>query len=159
MSHTLEFETTITNVDALVRALKRMDVSENLIEVHETAQRLRTFHENENKRAHVIVRRFLQKGNNWKGKHSDIGWEFNKEGVLIGHIDEFEYDDNPCYDHEWQTKLYTYCEVEAAKIAFEKQGMPYVEKTDKQGRIELRAKFAKAQENKNRAKTYTKVQA
>jgi hypothetical protein len=157
MSHTLEFETTITNQDALVSALKRMGIPENLIEVHETAQRLKAYHEEEVKYAHVIVRRDLNEFS--LGTHSDYGWERNADGVFVGHIDGFNYKVGPQLTSEWQQKLYTYCNVETMKMEFGKQHMECVETVDKQGRIQLRAKFAKAQENKNRTKTYTTVKA
>jgi hypothetical protein len=154
MSHTLEFETTITNQDALVRALKRMGVPENCIEIHETATRLNTYHTEEHKFAHVIVRRRV-----FNNRHSsDIGWEL-VDGVFKAHVDDFEYGGSSIhFNKEWQQKLYTYCNVETMKAEFGKQHMECTETVDKQGRIQLRAKFAKAQENKNRAKTYTKVQ-
>lgn len=157
MSHTLEFETTITNQDALVSALKRMGIPENLIEVHETAQRLKAYHEEEVKYAHVIVRRDLNEF--CHGTYSDYGWERNEEGVFVGHLDEFDYHVGPRLTREWQQKLYTYCNVETMKAEFDKQHMECTETVDNQGRIQLRAKFAKAQENKNRAKTYTSVKA
>ena len=155
MSHTLEFETTITNQEALIRALKRMGVPENLIEVHETAACLRTYHTEEYKKAHVIVRRSLENGCHWMGRHSDIGWERNEDGVFVGHLDEFNYEVLFHADKEWQQRLYTYCNVETLKIEYERQGMEYTETLDAQKRIVLRAKF-KAPVTVNRIKTHTK---
>ena len=142
MSHTLDFETVVTDPQALVRALKRMGVPEQDIEIHEIAVRLNTYHEEEHKIAHVIVRRNL--GCDYSHRNSDVGWEHNDEGVYVGHIDEFDYQNRTCFDKDWQQKLYTYYNVEATKIAFENKGMDYVETKDKAGRIQLRAKFAKA---------------
>lgn len=153
MSHTLEFETTITNQEALIRALKRMGVPEHLIEVHETAQRLKTYHSEEYKKAHVIVRRDIDRF--LSGAHSDIGWERNEDGVFVGHIDEYDYRIGMVCDKEWQQKLYTYCNVETLKMEYERQGMEYTESLDAQKRIVLRAKF-KAPVTVNRIKTHTK---
>jgi hypothetical protein len=153
MSHTLDFETVISDQDALIRALVRMGIERDKIEVHETPVCLRTYH-NENKVAHIVVRRNLV--DNFNGRASDLGFERNDEGLFVGHIDDFQYPGVTCYNEEWQQHLYTYCEVETAKISFEKKGMEYTETKDQQGRIQLRAKFKViAPENKSRIKIHT----
>ena len=153
MSHTLDFETVVQDAEALKRALLRMEVPESLIEIHDSPVRLNTYHKEENKIAHVVVRRKLN-----EHYSSDIGWERNDEGLFVGHIDEYHYCGEPTppwYDAAWQKKLYTYYNVEATKIAFERQGMEYTESQDKQGRIQLRAKFKAAPVKANKIKIHT----
>lgn len=154
MSHTLDFETVISDQDALIRALVRMGIERDKIEVHEKPALMNTYH-GEDKMAHVIVRRNLNSFS--EGRNSDLGFERNDEDLFVGHIDDYDYNNGiQCYDKEWQQKLYTYCEVETAKISFEKKGMEYTETKDQQGRIQLRAKFKViAPENKSRIKIHT----
>jgi len=154
MSHNLTFESTCDNEVALKRALIRSGVPENLIEVHETPVRLNTYHEEERKYAHVVVRRKVFS----KMYNSDIGWERNSEGMFVGHIDEHNYGDAPVYNAEWLTRLYTYYNIEVNKMSYEKRNIPYEEKIGADGRVEIRAypdrvKKTAAQQVKARAKT------
>ena len=114
---------------------------------------MHTYHEEECKFAHVVVRRRID--DFCRGKSSDAGWEHNEEGVYIGHIDEFNYRVGDTFNSTWQQKLYTYYNVEATKIAFEKEGMEYTETTLKDGRIQLRAKFKTAPVSENKIKVHT----
>lgn len=137
MSHTLSMEAKVSNKEALITALKRMGVPENLIEVHETPVRLRTYHPEENKHAHIIVRRNLAE--RFSGRTSDIGWEQTDEGLFVAHIDEYDYTGTPCYNRNWQNRLYTYCLVETAKKECELKGYTPVESLDSTGRIVVSA--------------------
>jgi hypothetical protein len=136
MSHTHDFEATIANEDALVTALKRMGVPEECIEVHKTPVRLRTYHSNENKVAHVVVRRNLR--GNFRDYTSDIGWERKDDGTYVAHIDSYDYGNGIfAADDVWQQKLYTYCLVETSKIEMVNNGYEPVESLDDKGRIVL----------------------
>jgi hypothetical protein len=135
MSHFNDFETTITDPDALVRALARMGIQEKDIEKHSTAVRLNGYHAEEKNNAHVVVRRKV-----FGTANSDIGWEL-KDGKYVAHIDEFDYGNGSPFNKIWQTKLYTYYNVEKSKIEFEQRGIEYTESKDDKGRIQLRAKF------------------
>jgi hypothetical protein len=149
MSHTNDFTTVISDQEALVRALVCMDIPREQIEVHETPVRLKTYHEEEVKHAHVVVRRRL-----WVGKHSDVGWERNDEGLFVGHVDDYNYTGSPCYDTDWQRKLYTHCNYQTLKLEYERRGMEITETKAKDGRLQLRAKFKKVavKESSNRTR-------
>ena len=140
MSHTNDFTTVISDQEALVRALVCMGIPREQIEIHETPVRLKTFHEEEVKHAHVVVRRRL-----WEGVHSDAGWERNDEGLFVGHIDDYAYGVNASglyFSQEWQRKLYTHCNYQTLKLEYERRGMEVTE-TKENGRLQLRAKFKK----------------
>jgi hypothetical protein len=148
MSHTLDFTTNVMDQDCLVLALKRMGVPESSIQVHEKATLMATFHPEERKHAHVIVKRKVFKGR----FNSDIGWEKNDEGLFVGHIDEFAYNGSPHYGKEWQAKLYTYYNVEVTKKAFTQQGMEIIETKNEKNQIVIRAKYKAAPVQANKIK-------
>ena len=151
MSHTLTFESVVMDQRALVRALVRIGVSESCIEVHEEPVPMRNYHENEETKANVIVRRKVFAGS----RNSDIGWERTDEGTFVAHIDSYNYGDATHFSEAWQQRLYTYYNVEATKIAFEKEGLEYTETTDTDGRIQLRAKFKAAPVKTNKIKVHS----
>jgi hypothetical protein len=69
---------------------------------------------------------------------NDIGWVRNKDGKFEAIISEF---DKSYYNTEWNSKLYTYYNVEKSKMEMDARGIKYTEKIDDKGRIQLRAKF------------------
>ena len=140
MSHYNDFETQITNKDALIRALCRCDtlLGRNWvttdIEVHDQAQHLYGYKGDVRPEvAHVIIR---------KGKihvaANDIGFVKAENGKYRAIISEY---DQKYHNPLWQSKLYTYYNIECSKIALEKKGMTYTEVIDDKGRIQLRSKF------------------
>jgi hypothetical protein len=153
MSHTNDFETVISCEEALIRALVRMGIPREEIEVHETPVCLRTYYDGDPiKRAHIVVRRDLE--NFCSGRYSDVGWEKNDEGLYVGHIDEHDYSGCSHYDKNWQERLYTYCNVETLKLEYERKGMEYKEVKTQDGRLQLRAKFKTAPVKTDRIKTH-----
>ena len=139
MSHLDEFKTSFKDKEAFIRGLVRtMNLACNQIEVYEKAQPIVGYHKMEDRKfGHVIVRR----------EHtripSDIGWEM-KDGVLVSHLDAFQYHNSPCYDQKFILKLTENYNFELSKMAFESKGIKCTECRDAKGRLQLRAKFAKA---------------
>ena len=139
MSHYIDVKTQIKDTEALVRALKRVGMTN--IEVHETAQNLYGYQNDlRNQKAHVIIRKkYVGHASN------DIGFEKKKDGFFVAHISEFdqgtgEYKNrNSKYGVAWQKKLYTYYGVEVCKKEYDKKGWDYVEEVDEKDRIRLRA--------------------
>jgi hypothetical protein len=144
MSHTNDFTTVIGDQEALIRALVCMGIPREQIEVHETPVRLRTYHEEEVKYAHIVVRKPLERDVNWINRHSDAGWERTDEGLFVGHVDSYNYGSHvPHFSEEWQQKLYTHCNYQTLKLEYERRGMEVTETKEKDGRLQLRAKFKK----------------
>lgn len=148
MSHLNAFETEMTNQEALIRALIRMGINRNAIEVHTRAQPIVGYHGTEDaKVGHIIVRARAAR------IPSDIGWE--KQGAsYVSHVDEFDYTGtgwvdggagpgSPIYNKAWQTNLLNFYNMEQAKMGLEARGIAYTEDRDEQNRLRLRAKFSK----------------
>ena len=141
MSHYLAMETQITDQEALVRALCRStcratskEFTRNQLEVNDTARNLYGY-ENDRRAetAHVIIRR-----NHVGGSANDIGFAQGKDGTYSAIISEY---DSRYYTKEWLTRLYTFYNVEKAKMEMDARGVQYTEAKDTKGRIQLRAKF------------------
>jgi len=121
MSHLNDFETVVSDQEALIRALGRVGITRSQIEVHNEAQNMQAYHkEDRTKKSHIIVRK------NVTGSMSDIGWE-NVDGKYIAHIDDYNYGQRIKVDQNWQNKLYTYYNVEKSKMSLEKRGIEYTE--------------------------------
>ena len=153
MSHYNGFETTITNQEALVRALCRCNSREgqiftqSMIETHDKATHLYGYHGDQRvQTANVIIRR-VHVGS----ASNDLGFVKNKDGKFQAIISEY---DSGYYDQHWLTKLYTYYNVETSKMEYESRGIEYTESKDDAGRIQLRAKF-QAPANQSRIKTHS----
>jgi len=131
MSHYVDIITEIKDMDALVRALMRMDLKRNQIEVHDVAQNLIGYQGDKRKqKAHVIIRkRYVGSAAN------DIGFEKMPDGRFKSHISEY---DSGKYNTTWQKKLYTYYGVEVAKAEAETLGYQVLEDTDEKERPRLR---------------------
>lgn len=141
MSHYLKFETQITDQEALVKALCRCQSRMNKkeftkaqIESLEKPEHLEGFHgDTRPEVAHVILRR------RYVGDSSnDIGFVRNKDGKYEAIISEF---DKSFYNADWNSKLYTYYNVEKSKMELDSRGVKYTEQIDDKGRIQLRARF------------------
>lgn len=151
MSHLDEFETEFTNKDMLIKALTRVGFTRDQIEVHDRAQVIVGYHGTEDgKVGHVIIRK------KYSGIPSDIGWEF-KNGKCISHVDDFDYrswasngksNGKALYDKAWTVGLLNYYNLETSKAAFESRGIQCIECKDSKGRLQLKAKFSKASDNK-----------
>lgn len=140
MSHYNDFETTITDEKALVRALCRCNtrdsikVTVDLLEVHKDPQNLYGYHNDvRDQKAHVIMRRQIV-----GSAANDIGFVKNADGKYNAIISDF---DRTFYNQDWLNKLYTYYNVEKSKIELETRGIKYHESLDSKGRIQLCAKF------------------
>lgn len=153
MSHYNGFETTITDQEALVRALCRCSKRESgkvfdksMVEVHKDAVHLYGYHgDRREQTAHVIIRR-----NHVGSAANDIGF-VKEDGKFQAIISDY---DSGYYDQGWLTKLFTYYNVECSKMAYEAKGIEYTEDRDEAGRIRLRAKF-NAPLNQSRIKTHS----
>ena len=139
MSHYNDFETEITDQEALVRALCRCttqmgQLDRNKIESHKEAKNLYGYHgDMREQKAHVIIRRKYV-----SGAANDIGFVKDENGKFKAIISDY---DSNAQNHTWLTKLYTYYNVERSKMEFEARGIEYTESKDDKGRIQLRAKF------------------
>ena len=138
MSHSLNFETQINDVEALVRALLRVErpkgtkcFTRNQIEIHEKASMMKTYQGINLREANVIIRQ------RDIGLSNDIGFVKESTGFYTGVIDSYQG-----YDEPWLTRLYTYYNVEKSKIELEKKGIKYTEDKDEKGRIRIKARFA-----------------
>jgi hypothetical protein len=146
MSHLNAFTTEMSDKDALLKALTRMGIPRNCIEVHDRAQPIVGYHgTSDHKVGHIIVRR----------QHaripSDIGWE--KVGdKYLAHVDDFDYTHtswrnqgagpgSPIYNQAWNTELLNYYITEKKKAEMEAKGLTVIEERDELNRIRLRAKF------------------
>jgi hypothetical protein len=69
---------------------------------------------------------------------NDIGFVKTADGTYTAIISEY---DSSFYSQGWLKKLYTYYNVEKAKMDSEAQGHKVVETVDKQGRIQLEVFF------------------
>jgi hypothetical protein len=138
MSHVSKLKTSITNPQALVRALVRIGIPMSRIEIHEQAQQCCGFHKEEKFMANVIVRKStkLARGG------CDIGWEKTEDGTYTAHVDDYNYGGGQQhYSSAWQTQVATYSNVETAKIEMEKRDIEYEEVRDDKNRIQIVARF------------------
>lgn len=135
MSHLAKLKTSVTDAQALVRALGRMGIDKSRIEVHDKAIQAKGYHQEETFNANVIVRKNGSFG-------SDIGWEKDgRSGVFAAHLDEYNYSSGQHYSKEWQNRLYTFYNVEKAKMELEAKGIEHEELVDDVGRVQVRARF------------------
>lgn len=148
MSHFNNFETEITDKEALLRALCRCDsrngyaFQRNQIEDHNEATNLYGYQsDRRDQKAHVIIRR------QHVGKCSnDLGFVKGENGNYNAVISDY---DSGFYNKRWLGKLTTYYNVEKSKMELDAKGIAYTETIDTKGRIQLRAKF-KADMNASR---------
>lgn len=150
MSHYNDFETEITDQNALVRALCRMNnahnqtIQQNWIELHDKATHLYGYKgDRRQQTAHVVIRK-----NNVGNAANDLGFVRNEDGRYGAIISDY---DRNHFNNQWCNKLYTYYNIEKSKIELENKGIEYTECKDDVGRIQLRAKF-KTSEKQSRIK-------
>ena len=128
MSHFVELETSMTDEEALVKALLRMGFSENQIERHAQATSLRDyFGKVSPQQANVVIRK------NFSGI-SDLGWEKTKEGTFKSHLDLYKGK----YDKPWQDKLQVNYNVEKTIKTLTKKRLRYTEDVDAEKRPRIR---------------------
>jgi hypothetical protein len=145
MSHLDEFQTEMTDQEALIKALCRMGFTRDQIEVHERAQTIIGYHGTEDRKVgHIIIRQAYSR------IPSDIGWE-KKNGNFVGHVDAFDYRgpgwrdrckggiNNVIYDKTWNVQLLNNYNFEKSKMALEARGIKCTECKDSRGRLQLRA--------------------
>jgi hypothetical protein len=147
MSHLDEFETTMTDKEALLRALVRMGFTREHIEVNAKGRLINGYHATEdNKMGHIIINKQHSK------IPSEIGWE-EKDGCYVSHVDAYNYSNFndyrgcPVYDHAWQMKLLEYYNLEKDKMTLSARGITCTETRDSKGRLQLIAKMGKAKTN------------
>jgi hypothetical protein len=147
MSHFNNFETIITDKEALIRALCRCDnrngniFRKNQIEDHNEATHLYGYQDDQRaQKANIIIRR-----HNVGGAANDLGF-IEANGTYKAIISDY---DSGFYNKQWLGKLTTYYNVEKSKMELDAKGIAYTEVKDAQGRIQLRAKF-KADMNASR---------
>jgi hypothetical protein len=141
MSHFNKIATQMTDLKALVRALKRMGYTDSQIESYEEAHALYGYQGDvRSQKANVIIRRKYI-----SGSANDVGWEKQKDGKIVSHISDYDAgignykSSSATHGATWQTKLETYYNVEKAKMAFDFKHIKYTETVDKDQRIVLRA--------------------
>lgn len=131
MSHYVELGTTMTDEEALVKALGRMGFSNNQIERHTQATSLRDYFGNISpQKANVIVRKR-------DAGIADLGWEKTKEGTYKSHLDLY----TGKYDKPWQDKLQVSYNVEKSKMECTKKKLKYTEDVDTENRPRLRIRM------------------
>ena len=139
MSHFNDFETSMTDKEALLRALVRCDfragiLNKNNIECHDNPASLYGYQNDRRQQtAHVIIRR-----NHVGGSSNDLGFVQEASGNYKAIISDF---DSSYYNPQWLGKLTTYYNIEKSKMELDAQNIPYTEVKDALGRIQLRAKF------------------
>jgi hypothetical protein len=129
MSHYANLATNIVDQEALIRALCHMRnrnervFTRNQIEVHEKAQHLYGYQNDERSQtANVIIRRA-----NVGGNANDVGFVKGKDGRFSAIISEY---DSGHYTAQWLSQLTTWYGVEKSKIELDAKGIKYVESTD-----------------------------
>ena len=139
MSHYLDVKTQITDVEALVAALCRVEtkIGRNWtvkdIEVHEVADNLVGYHgDRRAQKANLIIRR-----HNVQGAANDIGFVKQADGTYSAIVSE--YDSGNGYGKTWQQRLMTFYAVEKAKRTYQAKKIKYVERTNEKGLLELKA--------------------
>lgn len=142
MSHYLAMETQITDQEALVRALCRSisratskEFTRGQIEVCEPARHLYGYKGDQREQtANVILRR-----QHVGGSSNDVGFVKGPNGTYSAIVSDFDRENG--YGQPWLTRLYTFYNVEKAKMEMDSRGVQYTETKDDRGRIQLRAKF------------------
>ena len=130
MSHYLDMKTTITDAEALARALTRMGISRDAIELHDKATTLNGW-QGETRKANVIVRKqWLQSHQGqtqWSGGtvYADMGFVQEEDGSYKALVDDHNF--NPT----WVQKMSTYYNIEKSKIELEAKKIKYTESTEK----------------------------
>ena len=132
MSHYNDFKTQITDEEALLRALCRVDfhngtITRKAIEVHKTPQRLQGYDQS-NRTAHVIIRQ-------------DFNCSYNDMGFLKDANNNYKAQISDRYDQKWLGRLTMFYNIEKSKMEFNAKGIECIEAKDAKGRIQLRAKF------------------
>lgn len=130
MSNYVDTGTTMTDEEALVKALCRMGFSNNQIERHAQATTLKDYFGNVSpQKANVIIRK-RDTG------IADLGWEKTKEGTFKSHLDLY----TGKYDKPWQDKLQVHYNVEKTKMECTQKKLRYTEEvtTDNRPRIRIR---------------------
>ena len=149
MSHYVNFKTQITDVTALVRALKRCHTkigrkwTENDIEVYGTAANLYGYTgDKRNDKANVIIRR-----KNVQASANDIGFVREKDGTYSAIISDFDqgtgeyaHGSHGFYGKDWQEELIQFYNLEKAKMLCDENDLEYEESVE-QGDPVLLAKF------------------
>lgn len=134
MSHYNGFNTQITDLEALVRALCKEKIrghviTRDMIEVHDKPAKLNGYYGTDNRTAQVIIRK-----QNYQG-YGDMGFVKNSDGTYMAIVDDSDVND------QYRGSLQMHYNIEKTKMTFESKGIKYVEAKDEKGRIQLRAKF------------------
>jgi hypothetical protein len=141
MSHFVQGKTTITNQEAIIRALIAKGISRNQIEVHQNAIALRGGIGHQ--LANIIV----------PGRvtgHADLGFRKEADGSYTGVFDEYQYYNAKFIpDKAWQKDLFMHANAETVKLAFEDQKIDYSEKMDKDGNIVLSAEIETIEDDRD----------
>jgi len=149
MSHLEDRVSIMKDQEGLIRALCDMGFRKNQIEVHQTPQRINGYHEEDEKVGHVIIRR------NNTGISSDIGWERNKDGNYIAHVDAYHYCCTTThYDDTWQRRLTVKYNYEVSKMALDAQGISYTESKNSAGETEIEAEIEDTAEQSTKIMNY-----
>lgn len=142
MSHYLDFQTVMSDTEALRRALLHMETprhSQGLpagtIEVHKTAQHLYGYKNDQRAQTAEII---IRKGNVQQAAN-DIGFSKQPDGTYKAIISEF--DRGKYFKEDWLTRLGTYYNYEKSKIELENRKVQYEERKDSKGRLQLKVVF------------------
>jgi hypothetical protein len=153
MSHYANLQTNITDIDALVAALCRVENRSGnnwvgRIETHTDAQHLYGYQgDRRPQKAHVIIRR-----HNVGGAANDLGFVRGKDGKFQAIISEY---DSNYYNAAWMGKLTTYYGVEKTKIELDAKGIKYKEGVDaSNGNCPTIEAFFEAPKKKQTAATF-----
>jgi hypothetical protein len=135
MSHYLDFESLVTDGEALCRAICRTPLPNNRTDItfSEAPISMEGYAGNRSQLANIIIPKRLT------GGYGDTGFIKTKEGTYKAILDESDM--RRGFDQGWMDRLYTYYNVEKAKMEFDSMKVDYTESLDDLGRIQLRAKF------------------
>jgi len=130
MSHYLDLKTTITDAEALARALTRMGIPRSAIQIHNKAVDMDGWN-GQQRKANVLVKK------QWIHDHqqqcdmkagyaySDMGFIQEADGSYKALVDDHNF--SPA----WVQKMSTYYNVEKTKIELDAKKITYSESTEK----------------------------
>jgi hypothetical protein len=136
MSHYLDMKTTITDAEALARALVRKGIDRNAIEIHDKAVTLIGYN-GETRKANVIVRKQWIQDHQKKCGMSGYGMERGTAACYadMGFVKEADGSykamvDNHNFTPDWVNEMTMYYNNEKSKIELDALKIKYTESTD-----------------------------
>jgi len=152
MSHTLNLKSTMTDSEAVVRALVRRGIDRNAIEVHDKAVTTQMF-SSQTAKANIVVRKEYIEANKRKigmdmskytAAFADVGFLQQADGTYAAVVDGSNF------DKPWLDEVSQYYNAEKTKMELDKRKVKYVESRTSTGDIQIKAQFAQQQATNRR---------